>query len=239
MILSRRIAALAGLVLLGFGLAAPVASAQERRYNHAEGRWETIQPGQRRATQGQRLPAPEFRRVQVGFETREAPGTIIIDTERRYLFFVEPGGTATRYGVGVGKEGFGFSGNVKVARKAEWPGWTPPAQMRIRERAKGRELPAYMEGGPQNPLGARAMYLYRGGRDTLFRIHGTNQPWTIGQRMSSGCIRMTNEDVSHLYERVGLGAKVVVIGPDGRGRSSIYADAAPRRGGILSGLFGS
>lgn len=162
---------------------------------------------ERPAAQG---PAAEFQRTQVRFDTDEKPGTIIIDTQSKYLYFVEPGGMATRYGVGVGREGYGWSGTVKVGRKAEWPGWTPPAAMRAREKEKGIILPAYMEGGPNNPLGARALYLYRGGRDTIYRIHGTNQPWTIGQNMSSGCIRMMNEDVAHLYERAGVGTKVIV-----------------------------
>jgi lipoprotein-anchoring transpeptidase ErfK/SrfK len=109
--------------------------------------------------------------------------------------------------VGVGKEGFSWRGSERVTRKAEWPGWTPPAQMIARERAKGRILPAHMPGGPENPLGARALYL----GSTLYRIHGTNQPYTIGQAVSSGCIRMRNEDVMELYERVSVGTRVVVL----------------------------
>ncbi|MEN3792703.1 L,D-transpeptidase [Fulvimarina sp. MAC3] len=185
----------------------------------------------------QRRPSAAFNRTAVSIETSEKPGTIIVDTRRRYLYFVEPGGRATRYGVGVGKEGFGWSGNMKVGRKAEWPDWIPPKEMVIRERRKGHILPARMAGGPKNPLGARALYLYRGGHDSLFRIHGTNQPWTIGRRLSSGCIRMMNEDVAHLYSRVPSGTKVVVIGPEGQGGRGVYRETGIA-GGLLSGIFG-
>ncbi|WP_427025682.1 L,D-transpeptidase [Aureimonas ureilytica] len=136
-----------------------------------------------------------------------APGTIVIDTRARFLYLVEPQGRAMRYGVGVGKPGFEWAGTHRVTRKAEWPDWTPPSEMIARERAKGRILPARMDGGLDNPLGARALYL----GSSLYRIHGTNQPWTIGQAVSSGCIRMRNEDVTDLYERVPVGARVVVL----------------------------
>ena len=139
--------------------------------------------------------------------TGEAPGTIVVDTKARYLYLVLADGMAQRYGVGVGREGFGWSGRVRIGRKAEWPTWTPPAQMRKRQPY----LPVSMSGGPNNPLGARAMYLYDGGRDTLFRIHGSNEPWTIGHAVSSGCIRMRNEDVIELYSRVSVGTRVVVM----------------------------
>lgn len=160
-------------------------------------------------------PKPQFMRKKVRITTRERPGTIIIDTNRKFLYYIEGNGRATRYGVGVGRDGFGWAGTVKVGRKAEWPDWRPPKSMIARERAKGRIIPAYMKGGINNPLGARALYLYRGGRDTIYRIHGTNQPWTIGQNMSSGCIRMMNNDVKHLYRRAGVGTKVIVVGPGG------------------------
>lgn len=161
----------------------------------------------------------KFQRQSVQLLTRERPGTIIVDTDAKFLYLVEKGGSATRYGVGVGREGYGWSGTQKVTRKAKWPGWTPPAEMIARERAKGRKLPAYMPGGEDNPLGARALYL----GSTLYRIHGTNQPWTIGQDMSSGCIRMMNQDVIDLYERTPTGAKVIVIGP-GMSRNNIYSE---------------
>ena len=165
--------------------------------------------GVRASGPGASLPS-KYQRQRVRYNTSEKPGTIIIHSNEKYLYLVEGNGKALRYGVGVGREGFGWQGNVKIGRKAEWPGWTPPASMRARERAKGRILPAYMEGGPKNPLGARAMYLYKGGNDTLFRIHGTSEPWTIGHTVSSGCIRMVTADVSDLYSRVPVGTKVVV-----------------------------
>jgi lipoprotein-anchoring transpeptidase ErfK/SrfK len=152
----------------------------------------------------------KYQRQRVRYNTNERPGTIVIHSDEKFLYLVEGNGKAIRYGVGVGREGFGWRGNVTIGRKAEWPGWTPPASMIARERKKGRILPAYMEGGPKNPLGARAMYLYRGGKDTIFRIHGTSEPWTIGHNVSSGCIRMVNADVSDLYSRVPVGTKVVV-----------------------------
>ena len=156
---------------------------------------------------------PQFRKRVVRLVTSEAPGTIIVDTNNKFLYLVDGNNRATRYGIGVGRDGFGWSGVVKVGRMAEWPSWTPPAEMRAREAREGRKLPAVQPGGPDNPLGARALYLYKGGRDTIFRIHGTNQPWTIGLNMSSGCIRMMNSDVTHLYNRVSVGTKVVVVGP--------------------------
>lgn len=180
-------------------------------------------------------PKPEFMRKKVRLKTNEKPGTIIIDTSTKYLYYVEGNDRATRYGVGVGREGFGWSGIVKVGRKAEWPDWRPPASMIARERRNGRNIPTYVKGGPNNPLGARAMYLYKGGRDTIFRIHGTNQPWTIGLNMSSGCIRMMNEDVKHLYERADVGSKVIVIGPNGKGAEKHYTDRGMDFFGTLFG----
>lgn len=143
----------------------------------------------------------------VNYESNQKPGSIIIDTNAKFLYLVLGEGKARRYGVGVGKPGFEWAGTHKVSRKAEWPDWRPPAEMIAREAKKGRNLPSFMEGGSENPLGARAMYL----GSSLYRIHGTNQPWTIGQAVSSGCIRMRNEDVVDLYERVKIGAKVTVI----------------------------
>ncbi len=149
---------------------------------------------------------PEFEPQVVAYQGSHTPGTIIVDTEGRFLFLVLEGGQARRYGIGVGRPGFEWAGTHKVTRKAEWPDWRPPAQMIEREKRKGRVLPEFVPGGVENPLGARALYL----GSTLYRIHGTNQPWTIGQAVSSGCIRMRNEDVMDLYERVGVGAKVIV-----------------------------
>ncbi|NKB54357.1 MAG: L,D-transpeptidase family protein [Rhizobiaceae bacterium] len=143
----------------------------------------------------------------VNYGGNVAPGTIVVNTIERRLYLVQPGGKARRYAVGVGKPGFEWAGTHKVSRKAEWPAWRPPASMIERERKKGRELPAFMEGGVKNPLGARALYL----GSSIYRIHGTNQAWSIGKAVSSGCIRMRNEDVMDLYDRVPVGAKVKVI----------------------------
>jgi lipoprotein-anchoring transpeptidase ErfK/SrfK len=143
----------------------------------------------------------------VAYTGGEKPGTVIIDTRQNFLFLVQADGKARRYGVGTGKPGFEWAGTHKVTRKAEWPDWRPPSEMIAREAAKGHILPVHMPGGPDNPLGARALYL----GSTLYRIHGTNQPWTIGGAVSSGCIRMRNEDVVDLYERVPVGATVKVI----------------------------
>ena len=181
-------------------------------------------PTQVTLTATQKRPKNKYLSKKVRIETREKPGTIIIDTSKRFLYFVEGNGRATRYGVGVGREGFGWAGVVKVGRKAEWPDWRPPATMIARERRKGRIIPRYVKGGINNPLGARALYLHRGGRDTIYRIHGTNQPWTIGLNMSSGCIRMMNKDVKHLYKRAPVGAKVIVIGPSGRNATKYYRE---------------
>jgi lipoprotein-anchoring transpeptidase ErfK/SrfK len=161
--------------------------------------------------EGDQLPPPDFRRSVVSYAGAEKPGTIVINTREKFLYLVEEGGKARRYGVGVGREGFGWKGDVTVGSKQEWPRWFPPKEMIARERAKGKTIPDMMEGGPGNPLGARAMYLYDGPKDTLFRIHGTVEPKTIGTNVSSGCIRMANEDVMDLYDRVPVGTKVVVI----------------------------
>lgn len=162
---------------------------------------------QQSARQAQPVMNPVYLPTVVEYQTKQKPGTIIIDTPNRYLYLVMADGKARRYGVGVGKPGFEWAGTHTITRKALWPDWRPPAQMIAREKQKGRHLPTYMEGGPANPLGARALYL----GSTLYRIHGTNQPWTIGGAVSSGCIRMRNEDVVELYERVGNGTKVIVI----------------------------
>ncbi len=150
---------------------------------------------------------PIYLPQQVEYSGSEKPGTIVIDSTSKFLYLVQPGGKARRYGVGVGQEGMTWRGTEKITQKREWPDWRPPAEMIARERAKGRILPVHMEGGPANPLGARALYL----GSTLYRIHGTNAPWTIGTNVSSGCIRLRNEDVVDLYERVGVGTTVVVM----------------------------
>ena len=150
---------------------------------------------------------PMFLPQEVDYDGPHKPGTIVIDTVQNFLFLVEEGGKARRYGVGTGKPGFEWAGTHKITRKAEWPTWTPPEVMKVRERANGRILPDFMPGGPENPMGARALYI----GSTEYRIHGTNQPWTIGGAVSSGCIRLRNEDVVDLYERVDVGATVVVM----------------------------
>ena len=153
------------------------------------------------------IPSPYQRHI-VSYHRREAPGTIVIDTDARYLYYVLPGQQAIRYGVTVGEEAMAWSGVAKVGRMTEWPSWTPTPGERER-----MDVPAYVSPGPQNPMGARAMYLFDGRKDTLYRIHGTNQPEYIGQAISSGCIRMTNEDVMDLYNRVKMGTIVVVLAP--------------------------
>ncbi|MFO1088947.1 MAG: L,D-transpeptidase [Hyphomicrobiales bacterium] len=148
----------------------------------------------------------------IPYKTGEKPGTVIVNTAERRLYFVLPDGKAVRYGVGVGRQGFEWSGVARIGAKQTWPEWRPPPEMIERELAQyGRRLPDVMPGGPNNPLGARALYLFQGQKDTLYRIHGTNAPQTIGQAMSSGCIRMLNEEVIDLHDRVKIGAKVIVL----------------------------
>jgi len=146
---------------------------------------------------------PKFEKQMVDYTGKESAGTIVIDTPNKFLYLVEGNGKALRYGVGVGKPGFTWAGVKSITAKKEWPDWTPPAEMLVRRP----DLPRHMEGGPENPLGARAMYL----GSSLYRIHGSNEPWTIGTNVSSGCIRMRNQDVIDLYGRVNVGAKVVVL----------------------------
>jgi lipoprotein-anchoring transpeptidase ErfK/SrfK len=146
---------------------------------------------------------PRYVRQEVEYGGRHAPGTVVIDTSNRFLYLVQPGGRALRYGIGVGRPGFEWAGVKTVTRKAEWPDWRPPPQM-LKRRP---DLPRYMAGGPDNPMGARGIYL----GSSLYRIHGTNEPHTIGQAVSSGCIRMTNEDVTDLYDRVRVGTRVIVM----------------------------
>ncbi|MCJ2071579.1 L,D-transpeptidase [Methylobacterium sp. J-030] len=150
-----------------------------------------------------RTVSPEYQRQEVAFTGRQKPGTIVIDTTGKHLYLVQAGQRALRYGIGVGRPGFAWSGLKTVSRKAEWPDWTPPPEM----LARRPDLPRHMAGGPANPLGARALYL----GSSLYRIHGTNEPGTIGQSVSSGCIRMMNDDVVDLYERVPVGTRVEVL----------------------------
>jgi lipoprotein-anchoring transpeptidase ErfK/SrfK len=154
---------------------------------------------------------PAMLRQRVDYRTKEPVGTIVVDTAARHLYLVESGGKAMRYGIGVGKAGLAFAGNATINRKAEWPHWSPTENMMNREPARYRKWASGMDGGLENPLGPRAMYLYQGDRDTMFRIHGTTEPETIGHAVSSGCIRLMNQDIIDLYSRVKVGTHVVVI----------------------------
>ena len=200
--LDRRHFLFAGAALAFSGL--PAAAGQEKRkvrFNFSSA-----------AIAGDRSVSTYRGKRIVKYSTREKPGSIIISTRERALYFVLPGGKAIKYGVGVGRQGFQWSGVARIGNKAKWPKWRPPAEMIARElKQYGRRLPTVMEGGPNNPLGARALYLYQGRKDTLYRIHGTNAPQTIGRAVSSGCIRMLNEEVIDLYNRASIGAKVIVL----------------------------
>ena len=181
--------------------ATPEASArQDKFYDPVTRTWQAIKPGRG-------FFNPAYRKKKVVYRGAEKPGTIVIDTNDRFLYYVLEDKRAIRYGIGVGREGFEWSGTERITRKAEWPSWHPPAEMRVRERKQGRILPVYMPGGPENPLGARALYL----GSTLYRIHGTNAEWTIGHAVSSGCIRMRNDDVIDLYNRTKVGTTVKVL----------------------------
>ncbi len=166
-----------------------------------------------------RIPEQYLRHV-VDYPRKEQPGTILVDTDARYLYYVMPGGKAIRYGVAVGEEAMAFSGVATVGRMAEWPDWIPTPEI----QARLGPYPARIPGGPANPLGARALYLFQGNKDTLYRIHGTNQPEYIGQAISSGCIRMTNADVIDLFGRVKPGTTVVVLAPGQNASTGPFAD---------------
>lgn len=191
----------------------------QRRRGRPYGYGETYQPDYDNpyAPQGRRQARPENLELGVdrrestatvvSYSTAQSPGTIVVDTRSRHLYLVEAGGRAIQYGIGVGRRGFEWKGTARVGRKSEWPRWIPPKEM-LKRRP---DLPEEMDGGLDNPLGARALYLFHGSKDTLFRIHGTNEPQTIGQAVSSGCIRMMNTDAIDLYDRVSVGARVVVL----------------------------
>lgn len=181
-----------------------------------------VVPAMYQALPSERFPIPavdvsrvdeRWWRREVDYPSSERPGTIVVDTAARYLYHVGTGGRATRYGIGVGRDGFAWEGRAIVAYKREWPRWTPPNDMVARQP----ELEPYsianggMEPGPENPLGARALYIHQGGRDTLYRLHGTHQPWSIGQALSSGCIRLLNHDVIHLHDNVRDGSPILVM----------------------------
>jgi len=188
--------AAAALMLADWATAAPLSLS-----HFAYSRADQMAPVEEQAEQGYEAPA-QFRRQVVAYTGGEAPGTIIIDTPNTYLYLVQPGGRAIRYGIGVGRDGFRWSGVQQITKKAEWPDWTPPAEMIERQPY----LPRFMAGGPGNPMGARALYL----GNTVYRIHGTNAPETIGHAVSSGCFRLVNEQIEDLYDRVPVGTKVIV-----------------------------
>jgi lipoprotein-anchoring transpeptidase ErfK/SrfK len=185
----------AAVAISAFALPGVFAAAQQVDMNVVD------QPGYQPTPEEEQLSGPYERQV-VFFRTNEAPGTIIIDTSQRFLYLVQPNNRAIRYGIGVGRDGFQWQGIQKISRKQEWPDWRPPPEMIERQPY----LPRFMAGGPGNPLGARALYLGQ----TVYRIHGTNQPQTIGHAVSSGCFRLVNEDVIDLFDRVPVGAKVVI-----------------------------
>jgi len=162
---------------------------------------------------------PRYLRQIVDYQTDEPVGTIIVDPQNRFLYLVMEGGKAMRYGVGVAKAGLEFEGEATIQRKAPWPGWVPTPDMIKREPERYGPYAEGLEGGLHNPLGARALYLYKDGKDTLYRIHGTNEPWSIGKAVSSGCIRLLNHDIIDLYKRVPKGARVVVLGANQKGES--------------------
>lgn len=168
---------------------------------------------------------PKFRRQQVRYDTAEPEGTIVVDTPHRYLYLVSGNGRAIRYGIEVGREGFGWNGNATIARKAEWPTWTPPAEMVARD-PRTAPYARGMPGGPENPLGARALYLYQGGRDTLYRIHGGGRPSSLGKATSSGCIRLLDHDVIDLFNRTPAGTRTVVLQDPLLSRKAAPAQAA-------------
>jgi lipoprotein-anchoring transpeptidase ErfK/SrfK len=188
---------------LAFSMVAAAVEAAPKVY------WDPIKRKYVEYENGRMVTANRSRlkRQDIAYDGPYGPNTIVVNTSERRLYYIYEKGRALKYAVGVGREGFEWAGTHHVTRKAEWPGWTPPPEMIARERAQGRILPAYMEGGIRNPLGARALYI----GSTLYRIHGTAEPWTIGRAVSSGCIRLTNDDVVDLYDRVKVGTKVVVL----------------------------
>ena len=153
---------------------------------------------------------PRYHRQRVRYDGVGSPGSIVVDTNDKFLYSVEGGGWATRYGVGVGQAGLSLKGNANVGHKAVWPSWTPTENM-MRRKPRLVQYAGGVPGGPDNPLGARALYLYRNGQDTMYRLHGTNEPWSIGRAVSSGCVRLLNDDIIDLYERTPVGTSVIII----------------------------
>ncbi|MEP9399468.1 L,D-transpeptidase [Mesorhizobium sp. KR2-14] len=162
------------------------------------------------ATNTQFVVDPRYKRTRVKYDGNQPVGTIVVNTSERFLYAIEDGGWAMRYGVGIGEEGRTVKGKAIIGRKANWPAWTPTVSM-MQRKPRLLKYAGGVPGGPNNPLGARALYLYRDGKDTMLRLHGTNEPWTIGTAVSSGCIRLTNEDIIDLYERTNVGTEVLVL----------------------------
>ncbi len=192
------------MIALGLGMAGMAVAPQ---LAFAQAKPATKKPAKKKPFKLDQQYMPQ----SVPYPSSYPPGTVVVDPRNRFLYLIESDLSARRYGVGVGKAGLAWSGKAKVGRKAEWPRWTPTPNMIKREPHKYAKYADGVRGGPGNPLGARALYLYRNGRDTLYRIHGTTEPWTIGKAISNGCIRLVNEHVADLYERVPVGAQVVVL----------------------------
>ena len=228
MLIERRTFISGMLALAGGGAqAAPVADEARSLYGPVDDKFPV--PGVNLSRIG-----PSFLRARVAYTGREPAGTVVIDPRKHYLYFINGDGTAMRYGVGVGRQGFAWSGTATINSKQEWPDWYPPKEMLERQpdlmsHMKTLQSGIGMPGGLHNPLGARAMYLWQNNKDTLFRIHGTTEPWTIGTNASSGCIRMINQDAIDLYNRVPVGAKVVVLGSGAPGEIAIRDDQPVRR----------
>ncbi len=227
------LASVLGACTASMGASSPVAEARPliapdvlRRYAAA-----TDEPFPVEAVDPRDLKARNLRQL-VDYPTKEPPGTLVVDPYERFLYLVMEGGKAMRYGVGVGKAGFEFTGAATVARKASWPRWTPTPDMLRRDPGRNARWAGGMPGGERNPLGARALYLFKDGKDTLYRIHGTTEPWSIGEAVSSGCIRMLNQDVIDLHRRVPTGTKVVVLGSKDGPREA--RRAAPETTGSLA-----
>ena len=209
--INRRRLLFGATLLSAFGLSTVASVADTEIYDAKTRKWVKYDRATARkmfARNGQ--PPEAFRMQMVKFRTAEKPATIIIDGNQHFLYLVQPGHQAIRYGIGVGREGFGWAGIVRVGRTAEWPTWTPPAEMVARD-PNAAKWAGGQPGGPDNPLGARALYLYEGDQDTIYRIHGTPEPWSIGLNVSSGCIRMNNDDIVDLHSRINVGAKVIVL----------------------------
>jgi lipoprotein-anchoring transpeptidase ErfK/SrfK len=214
----------AALLIGAFG---GVEALARNYWDQAQQKWVKYEGGST-SMKGSRSYQAIHRQV-VSYKGPYSAPTIVINTAERRLYYIFENGKAMKYGIGVGREGFQWSGVDYISRKAEWPGWTPPPEMIVREKKRGRILPAHMEGGPRNPLGARALYV----GSTMYRIHGSNEPWTIGRAVSSGCIRLTNNDVVDLYNRVPVGTRVVVLRGDEPTAKTLVA-ARPEPKGFLA-----